>query len=140
VLTLDSGSTSNSYSIGADCNQDSVNASTSVTLNDANGGLFQTAGSIVNGGGNCLWIPAATEHDVNGSISVAGGTTLGSGIYTISGYFAAGDNNGGDVTCNGTSVGVSGTNVTFVIGASTTPTNNCAGLAFYVGAGFGMSR
>jgi hypothetical protein len=40
------------------------------------------------------------------------------------------------VTCNGTSVGVSGSNVTFVIGASKLPTNNCAGEAFCVAAGF----
>ncbi len=98
---------------------------------------FCLAGSIVSGGGTCLTIPAAAEHDINGSISVAGGTTLGSGIYTVTGYIAFGDNNGGDVTCNGASVGVSGSNITLVIGASSTPSNNCAGNAFCVAAGFG---
>ena len=141
VLTLGNGSTSNSYDIGADANTNSINAGTSqsTTLDDATGSgdLFETAGSIVSGGGTCLWIPAATEHDINGSISLAGGTTLGSGIYTVTGYVAFGDNNGGDVTCNGTSVGVSGSNVTFIIGASALPSNNCAGEAFCVAAGFG---
>jgi Putative Flp pilus-assembly TadE/G-like len=141
VLTLGSGSTSNSYNIGKDSNGNSIDAGTSqsLTLADATGAgdIFQTAGNIVSGGGTCLWIPAAAQHDINGSINVAGGTTLGSGVYTVSGYVAFGDNGGGDVTCGGQAVGVSGTNVTFVIGASVTPSGNCAGQAFCVAAGFG---
>jgi hypothetical protein len=138
---LGSGSTANSYNIGVAGDGESINAgtSTSVTLDDATGAgdIFKTAGNITNGGGNCLTIPAAAEHDIKGFISVAGGTKLGSGVYTLSKYFAAGDNNGGDVTCGGVSVGVSGSNVTFVIGASAMPAGTCAGQAFCVAAGFG---
>jgi len=142
TITLGSGSTSNSYQLGAStssfqgssANGYSINmgGGSFVTLNDATGagGLFQAAGSIGNGGGSCLTLPAASAHDINGSISLGGGATLGAGVYTLSGYFAAGAGNGGSVTCNGVSVGVHGSGVTIVIGANTTVTCSGASVAF----------
>jgi hypothetical protein len=84
-----------------------------------------------------LWIPAAAAHDINGYISLAGGTTLGTGVYTVTGYVAFGSGGGGDVTCGGSPVGVSGSNVTLVINGTTVASGSCAGAAFCVAAGFG---
>jgi hypothetical protein len=147
-LILGSPGTSNSYDIGADANGDSIdaNTSTSVTLNDpAVGGTttvpcgsttstFCLAGNITSGS-SVVTLPAATEHDIKGSIALSGCATFGSGVYTVSGYVAFGNNNGG---CSSPG-SVSGSNVTFVIGANpAAPTGTtCAGQAFCVTAGFG---
>ena len=66
---------------------------------------------------------------------------LGAGVYTLTGYFAAGATSGGNVTCNGTSVGVSGSNVTIVYdgaypGTFSASSPTCAGAGFCLGAGF----
>ena len=100
-LTLGSGSYSNSYNIGKASDGNSINVGTSKMMNLADasgGGIFQTAGNISSGGGSCLVVPASAEHDINGSIDASGGTYLGSGIYTINGYFALGKSSGGDVS------------------------------------------
>lgn len=139
TLTLGSGSTSNSYNIGVDGNGDSIDVSTSqsTTFNDTGSGdIFQAAGDIISGGGTCLWLPAATNHDINGYISLGGGTTLGAGIYTVTDYVAFGANNGGSETCNGSTVGVSGSGVTFVIGGAQTVSCGSSAQSFCVGAGF----
>ncbi len=140
ILSLGSGST-NSYTIGKASDGNSINVSTSksTTLADATGSgdIFETAGSIVSGGGTCFWIPAAAEHDINGYISLAGGTILGAGVYTVTDYVALGASSGGSETCGGTSVGVSGSGVTLVIGGTTTVScGGTTGQAFCVGAGF----
>ena len=135
TLELGQGATTNSYDIGADANGDLIDAgtSTSLTLDDANGGLFETAGNITSAS-STVTIPAAAEHDINGYISLGSCATLGAGVYTVTGYVAFGANNGG---CSSPGV-LSGSNVTFVIGASATPSSGtCAGLAFCVAAGFG---
>ncbi len=142
TLTLgSSGTTTNSYNIGKATDGNSIYAGggATTTLYDATGtgDLFQTAGNIASSGGTCLWIPAAAAHDINGYISLAGGTTLGTGVYTVTGYVAFGSNGGGDVTCGGSSVGVSGSNVTLVINGTTVASGSCAGTAFCVAAGFG---
>ena len=142
TLTLgSSGTTTNSYNIGAagDGNSLYVGGGATTTLYDATGtsDLFQTAGNIASSGGSCLWIPAAAEHDVNGYISLTGGTTLGAGVYTVTDYAAFGASSGGDVTCAGSSVGVSGSGVTLVLGgAKTVSCGSTAGTAFCVGSGF----
>jgi Flp pilus assembly protein TadG len=140
ILSLGSGST-NSYNIGKAGDGNSINVSTSksTTLADATGSgdIFETAGNIVSGGGTCFWIPAAAEHDINGYISLAGGTILGAGVYTVTDYVALGASSGGSESCGGTSVGVSGSGVTLVIGGTTTVScGGTAGQAFCVGAGF----
>ncbi|HJU15430.1 MAG TPA: pilus assembly protein TadG-related protein [Stellaceae bacterium] len=142
TLTIGSGSSNNSFTIGAAGDGNSINVSTSqsTTLGDATGAgdVFQTAGNIVSGGGTCFTLSKAAEHDINGYISLSGGTTMGDGIWTVTDYVAFGANNGGDVTCNGTAIGVSGANITFVIGGAPT-TVTCSGTAsaFCVGSGFG---
>lgn len=139
TLTLGSGST-NSFDVGAASNGYSlyVGGGSSTTLADATGtgDVFEMAGSIGSSGGSCVWLSAAAEHDINGYISLAGGLTLGAGVYTLADYIAIGNSKGGDVTCNGVSVGVSGTDVTFVLGGASVPTGNCAKTVFCIGAGF----
>lgn len=140
TLSLGSGN-GNSYQIGKAADGNSINAGTSETTSFVSatdsGDLFQTAGNIVSGGGTCLSLPAAAEHDINGYISLAGGTTLGAGIYTVSDYVAFGASGGGDVTCSGNPVGVSGSGVTLVIGGTVVPSSGtCSGTAFCIAAGF----
>jgi hypothetical protein len=103
-------------------------------------GVFQVTGNINNesGGGSCMTFPAASNHDVNGWFSTAGGTILGSGTYTFNGYLTYGNSNGGAVTCNGASVGMKGTNVTFIYSAITTPSSgNCLATGVTYGLCFG---
>jgi hypothetical protein len=147
TLTMGSGSTSNSYNIGKNTtgsptgNAFYLGGGSNTTLGNATGtgDLFQVVGmvNVSSGGGSCLTVPAATAHDINGSFSTAGGTTLGAGVYTVNGYVALGANGGGDVTCGGTDVGMNGNGVTFVISAvSTIASGTCSGTAFCLAAGY----
>lgn len=142
-LTLGSGSSSNSYNIGKASDGNSINVGTSKMMNLADasgGGIFQTAGNISSGGGSCLVVPAAAEHDINGSIDASGGTYLGSGIYTIDGYFALGKSSGGDVSscpAAGTTTGLNALAVSLVIsGTSSVTCNGTVASAFCLGAGY----
>ncbi|MGH7037748.1 MAG: hypothetical protein ACREE1_06395, partial [Stellaceae bacterium] len=78
TLTIGSGSGSNSFQIGAASDGNSINVGTSqsTTFGDATGSgdVFETAGNIVSGGGTCLTLSAAAQHDINGYILLAGGT------------------------------------------------------------------
>jgi hypothetical protein len=139
TMTLGSGTT-NSYQIGASTNGYSINmgGGSFVTLHDASGAFsqFQATGSITNGGGSCLALPAATAHDINGYISLGGGATLGSGVYTIYDYLALGAGGGGAVTCGGTSIGLKGTGVTLVIGANSTVSCSSTSVGFCITGGY----
>jgi hypothetical protein len=142
TLTLGSGTT-NSYQIGSGSTGDAFNlgGGSKTTLADATGSssVFKVVGNVnvTSGGGSCLTLPTAAQHDIKGFLSTAGGTILGSGVYTVTGYVALGANGGGNVTCSGSSVGVSGSGVTFVIGASSTlSSGTCASMAFCVAAGY----
>jgi hypothetical protein len=146
TLSLGSG-TSNSYNIGKNTtgspsgNALYLGGGSKTTLGNATaaGDLFQVVGmvNVVSGGGSCLTLPAATAHDINGSFSTAGGTTLGAGVYTVNGYVALGNGGGGDVTCGGTTVGMNGNGVTFVISATSTPSSGtCSGQAFCLASGY----
>lgn len=142
TLTLGSGST-NSYQIGASSTGNAVYVGGGSTTTFANatgsGDVFQLDGNfnVASGGGSCMTLPAASEHDINGYFSTAGGTILGSGIYTVTGYVALGANGGGNVTCSGSSVGMSGAGVTFVIGGASTPSSGtCSGQSFCVASGY----
>jgi len=139
------GADSNSFEIGAgtDGNALFLTGGAIVTLADTeNGtGVFQLTGNVNSAGGGCTTISAATQHDIKGSFNLSGGTILGAGVYTLTGYFAAGATSGGNVTCNGTSVGVSGSNVTIVYdgaypGTFSASSPTCAGAGFCLGAGF----
>jgi hypothetical protein len=141
TLTLGSG-TANTYNIGKAADGDSFaqGGGATTTFADSSGaGSFQLKGNldVAGGGGSCLTIGAATDHYINGFFASAGGTSMGSGIYTVGGYFALGPSGGGDVTCNGTSIGMLADNVTLVIGASTTlSSGNCAGESFCMAQGY----
>jgi hypothetical protein len=142
TLSMGSGTT-NSYTIGPNSTGKAIvlGGGAKLTIADATGGssLFKVVGHIdvSSGGGSCLTLPAATNHDIKGYFSSAGGSILGAGTYTFDGYFALGQNNGGAVTCNGVSVGLSAANTTFVISGSGSPTSgNCSGQAWCIAAGF----
>lgn len=143
TLTLGSGST-NSFDIGTASNGDSfdMGGGARTVFADATGGgdVFQFAGNlnVTSGGGSCLTLGAAAEHDVNGFFSTAGGTILGAGVYTVSDYVWLGGGGGGDVTCNGQLVGINGSDVTFVIGGTNVSSSGgCGGTAFCVASGYG---
>ena len=141
TMTLGAGSTNNSYQLGASTNGYSINmgGGSYVTLNDASGtgDLFQAAGSISNGGGSCLTLPAASAHDINGFISLGGGATLGAGVYTIYDYLSLGAGGGGAVSCGGlTAIGLKGIGVTLVLGANSTVSCGGTAVAFCVMGGY----
>jgi Flp pilus assembly protein TadG len=141
TLTLGNGSSANSYNIGGSSGGNALylGGGSKTTFGDAVGTTFKLAGNlnVASGGGSCLTLPAADYQDIKGYMSTAGGTIMGSGTYTVTGYIALGANGGGNVTCNGNSVGLSGTNVTFVAGAaSTLSSGTCSGTAFCVAAGY----
>ncbi len=138
--------TSNSFRIGKanDGNSLVTGGSSKTTFADATGagGIFRMAGNVASAGGSCLVVGAATDHDINGWISAAGGTYFGAGTYSVTGYVAAGAGGGGDVSCliNGVTqnLGFFGNGVTFGIAASVTPSSgSCSGAAFCVAAGYG---
>jgi hypothetical protein len=143
TLTIGSGST-NSFNIGAssDGNSLTMGGGATTVFADAtgSGNVFQFAGNlnVTSGGGSCLTISSAAQHDINGYVAGAGGMILGGGIYTVSGYVALGASGGGDVTCGGNSVGVSGTGVTFVTGGASTPaaSSSCSNTAFCLASGY----
>jgi hypothetical protein len=126
-------STGNSFNIGTAGNGDSfdMGGGAATMFADASGTshLFQMAGNldVSSGGGSCLWLGAANEHDINGFVSMAGGTTLGAGVYTVYKYLWLGANGGGDVTCGGSTVGIYGSNVTLVIGGNSVPSSGTCG-------------
>jgi hypothetical protein len=145
TLALGSGTT-NSFDIGkaSDGNSFVQGSGATTTFADATGAgdVFQMEGNVnlASSGGNCLTLSAATNHYIGGYFSSGGGTVMGSGVYTIEGYFALGAGNGGDVTCNGAAVGLNGNNVSLVIGGASTISESVGGvtqnLSFYMGAGF----
>lgn len=139
--------TTNSFNIGkaADGNSLAMGGGAKTTLADATGtgDVFQMAGNlnVVSGGGSCLVVSANSTHYINGNLATAGGTYLGAGTYVVNGYVGLGTNGGGDVTCtvNGTSqtLGMSASNVSFVIGGASTATCNALASSFCVSAGYG---
>jgi hypothetical protein len=139
-LTFGSGTT-NTYNIGPSTGGNALllgNGAEMILADSITTAKF--GGNIISdaGGGSCLTLPAAPQHDVKGNISTAGGNKFGAGIYTVTGYVAFGANGGGgNVNCNSLSVGVEATGVTFVIGgASTIASGQCAGQAFCIASGY----
>jgi Flp pilus assembly protein TadG len=142
TLTMGSGTT-NSFDVGpgSDGNAVIAGGGSKTFFGDATGtgDLFQLIGNfdVSSGGGSCMTVSAASQHDIYGNFASAGGTFLGSGVYTVTGYVGLGANGGGDVTCNGVDVGINGTGVTFVDGGGSTPSSGtCSGQAFCVAAGY----
>ena len=146
TVTLGTGTganVGNSFKIGKSTSGDAitVGGGAKFSMGDATGvsSVFELGGNfnIASGGGSCTFISAAVQHDINGSIVTAGATILGSGTYTVYGSVGIGANGGGNVTCNGTSYGLSADTVSLIIGANGAAlTGTCAGQAFCVAAGY----
>jgi hypothetical protein len=137
TIKLGSGTT-NSYDIGASSNGNSAVASSSSNLlfADATGdaSAFQLVGVVTAASAACVALPVASQHDINGAIiaNSASNTTLGAGVYTVSGYLDNESASGGG-GCSGWSGGTSGAGVTFVLGATTTPSSGaCRSMAICV--------
>ncbi len=136
-LTLGSGS-ANSFQIGPASTGDAITVAGGARLIMADATTFQVNGNInAGGGGSCLAIPATTNHDINGNVLASGNIAMGSGVYTVNGYFALGaSGGGGGASCNGTT-SVTGNNVTLVLsGKQTSNSGSCSGSVFCVSAGY----
>lgn len=145
TLTLGSG-TANSYRLGASSSGDAiiVGGGSKTVMGDATGAnsVFEAVGHINGGGGgSCLVVPAARQHDIEGNFLASGNVYLGTGIYTVDGYFALGANGGGGgASCNGTT-SVTGNDVSLVISGAQTPSSgSCKGYAFCIAAGYSGVR
>ncbi len=139
VMSIGTGSTANTYNLGAGSSSGkvfNVGGGGKLTLGDSIGKSFTAVGHLTTGGGSCLTLPAATSHWIKGNVSAAGGLTLGSGVYTINGYFALGESNGGSVNCTGTQIGLAASGVVLQIAGAATATGSCAGTVFCVVAGY----
>ncbi len=134
-VTFGAGSTANSYAIGKSSNGYALNVGggATTTFDDATGTNFQMVGNLTESGGSCITLPAATNHDINGTVNLMGGLTMGSGLYAVTGSFLVGASGGGDVWCSSVSanVGVSASNVAIAVAGSGAGAN-----AFIIGAGF----
>ncbi len=142
-LTLGAG-TSNSYNIGVSSDGYAMRADggAKIYLADVTSGtgIYQFLGNINTSGGTCLFIGAAAQHDIKGSFWSAGAAKLGAGIYTVTGSVNFGGSGGGDVTCNGQTIGLYADGVTFVIGAASgtlATSGDCNGQAFCLSSGYG---
>ncbi|MBP0439398.1 TadE/TadG family type IV pilus assembly protein [Tianweitania sediminis] len=140
TLTMGSG-VLNSYKFGPSSTGNAVllGGGSHVRMADATGvsSLFQVVGDFVSDGGSCFTIPAAAHHDIKGALRAAGGTTFGSGVYTVRDFLAFGANGGGSVWCNGANVAGTGVDVNFILGGDRASTQGtCNGYAFCVGSGF----
>ena len=141
TVTIGNTSSANSYNFGGsptNARAIDVSGAGKLTLGNATatGGVFNVVGKIVTAGGSCLTLPATAAHNIKGSISTAGGLTMGAGVYTIDGYFAMGENGGGAVSCNNTNIGLSANAVSLQIAGSSTGTGSCAGKVFCAAGGY----
>lgn len=129
--------TSNSYVIGKSSGDNAIGVGGgSVTaLADASSGkgLFRVDGDVDGGGGgSCITFPASAQHDISGSVNLAGGARLGAGVYTVDGYFSV---HTGGASCSD-AIAVSGTNVTIAISGTDTPSDwECRDKAFCLTGG-----
>ncbi len=141
TLTMGMGYATNSFKFGPSTDGNAIfsGGGATVEFGDVSGGngVFQAVGNVnLANGGACVVLSAAAQHDIQGWFSTTGGTVLGSGVYTISQYFAAGANYGGSVSCdNQGMVGVQGTGVTIVVGQAMMG-GNCNNYGFCVGSGY----
>ncbi len=141
TLTFGSG-TSNSYKIGPGSNGDAITlgGGGTIIMADATGAnsVFQVVGNVnAGGGGSCFVISAAAQHDISGNFMASGAVLMGAGVYTVDGYFTLGANGGGSANCGGSSISVSGTNVTLVLSGKTRATSgSCSGYVFCIASGY----
>lgn len=143
-ITLGSGTT-NSFDVGAGSSGYAVQTSSSsgIVFADATGAsdVFEVVGNIDAVSSACIDLPNTANHDINGSIEAqsSSNTTFGGGVYTVSGYMMDQSSSGGG-GCLSSSAGTGGSGVTFVLGATTTPSSGtCAGEAICVTSSSGLS-
>jgi hypothetical protein len=148
TVILGNAGTDNSFRIGPSYVSSSVTSNavligggSTFKMGDATGtnSVFEIGGpfNIASGGGSCTVMSAAAQHDINGSLTTAGATILGAGVYTVYGSVGIGANGGGNVTCNGATTGLLATDVSIVVGGNGAAlTGSCAGQAFCVAAGY----
>ncbi len=141
-LTGSNNLTGNSYRIGAAATGHAINigGGAKVYMADATatGKVFELDGNFNGGGGgSCSWVPAATQHDIDGNVLITGAVYFGAGVYTVDGYMALGASGGGGGTCNGATVSFNAVNVNIMLSGTATPSSGgCAGMVFCVGAGY----
>ncbi len=143
TLNLGSGS-NNSFVIGASSDGYAFRGDGGAVTNMADaasgGNVYQFGGNVnLTGGGSCLVIGVAPNHDIKGSLWGTGAMKLGDGLYTVTGTVNFGGSGGGNANCGGSNIGVYANNVTFVIGAAsgtTATSGDCAGQAFCLSAGY----
>lgn len=134
TLRLGAG-TSNSYTIGKSSGDNAIglDGGSITVMADASSGVFRVNGDLNGGGGgSCITIPASAEHDISGSVNLAGGARLGAGSYTVDGFFSV---NTGGSNCSD-NVAVSGKDVTIVLSGRETPSDwECRGKSFCLTGG-----
>lgn len=140
TLTFGSG-TANSYKIGPGSNGDAITlggGSKTLLADATSSGVFQVVGNVNGGGGgSCFVVPATAQHDIEGNFIGSGAILLGAGIYTVDGYFALGGSGGGSASCGGSTISISGTDVTLVLsGKAKSSSGSCNGYVFCVAAGY----
>lgn len=130
--------TGNSFAIGAASNGNAIDLGGGSKTMMADASLFQVKGHVNGGGGgSCFMISAAPNHDINGNFIASGAVFLGSGVYTIDGYFALGQSGGGNATCNGQTFSVKGVDVSLILsGKATSTSGSCNGYVFCIAAGY----
>ncbi len=142
-LTLGSG-TSNSYQIGVSSDgyafRGDGGAVTTLADSTSISDGYRFAGNVnLVGGGSCLVIGAAAQHDIKGNLWATGAMRLGAGTYTVTGSINFGGSGGGNATCGGSNIGLYADQVTFVVGAasgSLATSGDCSGQAFCLSAGY----
>ncbi|MBL8583495.1 MAG: hypothetical protein JNL61_14890, partial [Rhizobiaceae bacterium] len=142
TLTFGAGNT-NSYKIGPSSGGNAIElgGGSKTYMYDALGAssAFEIKGHIngAGGGGSCLMIPAAAQHDIDGNFIASGAIVMGAGVYTVNGYFALGANGGGSAACPTDTVSVKAVGVTLVLSGKNVPSGgSCSGYAFCVAAGY----
>lgn len=149
-IQIGTNSTGNVFNFGASAEGNAlrIQGGAKAVLGDSTTGtnVMSFAGNLTNAGGSCLVIGAATHHDIRGNMLGAGAYWLKPGQYTVAGSINFGGNGGGNVSCNGSTIGLYADGVTLVAGADsaiTAPSNggDCTvsgvNAAFCVSAGYG---
>lgn len=144
TLTLGAG-VGNSFRIGKAANGAALRLEGNTILGDATGAgnRFEVVGNIITGGGTCLSLGAAANHDIAGHLNLSGGVIFGSGVYTIDGYLHLGASQGGSVACWGESISMRALDVTLVLSGKgpLVSNQNCNGqAAFCAASGYDTMR
>jgi hypothetical protein len=137
TLTFGAG-TANSFKLGPSSNGNAIDLGGGSKTYMANAGTFQIKGNVNGGGGgSCFVVSAASEHDIDGNFIASGAVLLGSGTYTVNGYFSLGQSGGGSVNCQGQTISVKAVDVSLIIsGKNASNSGSCNGYSFCIAAGY----